>query len=227
VDEYDAARAWTAVLVRTRADATLIYGAFAVSRPTFALRTRRLPRPFGKHRGWDGDHLALARHVCAEMENIGAEPGLMAEERRNKDDADLRDHDFQPWGRLKAPVSQGDRGGSKLGGTGETKTIIYFESGGMQQLSSRVCQVPNLRWADVDSSTDVQVRRYLLSRTHPVGRFKAAELARAGFEESDWRALVTQLRRLAVRGHAVPGASTAYGQKYFVSGTPSPGREDS
>ena len=64
-----------------------------------------------------------------------------------------------------------------------------------------------------------KVRRYLLSRTHPVGRFKAAELARAGFEESDWRALVTQLRRLAVRGHAVPGASTAYGQKYLVSGT--------
>src|SRR5260221_14000122 len=77
-------------------------------------------------------------------------------EPRNKDDADLRDHGFQPWGRLEAPVSQGDRGGSKLGGTGENKTIIYFEAAGRQQLSSRVCQVPNLHWADVDSPTDVR-----------------------------------------------------------------------
>ena len=64
-----------------------------------------------------------------------------------------------------------------------------------------------------------KVRRYLLSRTHPVGRFKAAELARAGFAEPDWRALTTQLRRLAVRGAAIHGEATAYGQKYLVSGT--------
>jgi hypothetical protein len=64
-----------------------------------------------------------------------------------------------------------------------------------------------------------KVRGYLLSRSHPVGRFKAAQLARAGFEETDWRALVTQLHRLAVRGTAVRGGSTAYGQKYLVSGT--------
>jgi uncharacterized protein DUF6883 len=64
-----------------------------------------------------------------------------------------------------------------------------------------------------------KVRDYLLSRSHPVGRFKAAQLARAGFEQTDWRALVTQLRRLAVRGTAIRGESTAYGQKYTVSGT--------
>jgi hypothetical protein len=118
-----------------------------VSRPTFALRARRLPRPLGKHPGRDGDRLEFARHGCAAMENIRADPGPITDarlrlahrdgahtpdraaarrrarrrdgshhaERHNKDDADRRDHGFQPWGRLKAPGSQGDRGGSKLG----------------------------------------------------------------------------------------------------------------
>jgi hypothetical protein len=59
-----------------------------------------------------------------------------------------------------------------------------------------------------------KVRGYLLSRSHPIGRFKAAYFARAGFEAGNWADLVSQLRELAVGGEAVPGATTEYGQKY-------------
>jgi hypothetical protein len=31
-----------------------------------------------------------------------------------------------------------------------------------------------------------KVREYLLSRAHPIGRFKAAFFARAGFEAENW-----------------------------------------
>ncbi|MGH2609635.1 MAG: DUF6883 domain-containing protein [Tepidiformaceae bacterium] len=64
-----------------------------------------------------------------------------------------------------------------------------------------------------------KVRDYLLSRTHPIGRFKAAFFARAGLEAENWPELALQLRELAVQGDAVPGESTQYGAKYMISGT--------
>jgi hypothetical protein len=44
-----------------------------------------------------------------------------------------------------------------------------------------------------------------LSRFHPAGRFKARVLARAGFREPDWKALIAELRRIAAHGITVPG----------------------
>ena len=77
-------------------------------------------------------------------------------------------------------------------------------------------KLPNADRAVVDEH---KVRDYLLSRVHPIGRFKAAFLARAGFEAENWPELVLQLRELAVRGEAIPGDSTQYGAKYMISGT--------
>jgi filamentous hemagglutinin len=64
-----------------------------------------------------------------------------------------------------------------------------------------------------------KVRDYLLSRAHPIGRFKAAFFARAGFEAENWFDLVSQLRELAVREDAIPGDTTEHGTKYMISGT--------
>ena len=63
-----------------------------------------------------------------------------------------------------------------------------------------------------------KVREYLLSTSHPIGRFKAAFLARAGFGVENWRDLEAQLRELAVREDAVLGETGRYGDKYLLSG---------
>jgi hypothetical protein len=76
-------------------------------------------------------------------------------------------------------------------------------------------KLPNAERAAIDAR---KVRAYLLSKSHPIGRFKAAFFARAGFEAANWADLVSQLRDLAVRGEAVPGKATKYGQKYEISG---------
>ena len=68
-------------------------------------------------------------------------------------------------------------------------------------------KLPNADRATVDAR---KVRGYLLSRTHPIGRFKVAFFARAGFEAGNWADLVSQLRELAVRGEAVPSEATKY-----------------
>ena len=63
-----------------------------------------------------------------------------------------------------------------------------------------------------------KVREYLLSRSHPIGRFKAAVFARVGFRAQNWREFVSAVRVLAVQGDAVPGEPNEYGVKYMVSG---------
>lgn len=63
-----------------------------------------------------------------------------------------------------------------------------------------------------------KVRDYLLSRSHPIGRFKASFFARAGFEAENWRDLASQLRELAMRGDATRGEVSEYGVKYMISG---------
>jgi hypothetical protein len=77
-------------------------------------------------------------------------------------------------------------------------------------------RLPNAERAVIDER---KVRDYLLSRTHPIGRFKASFFARAGLASADWQHLVSQLRLLATHGQAVPGERTQYGQKYLISGT--------
>jgi hypothetical protein len=75
--------------------------------------------------------------------------------------------------------------------------------------------LPNAERAIIDER---KVQDYLLSRGHPIGRFKAAFFARAGFTAAGWRDLISQLRALATRGEVVLEKSQ-YGQKYLVSGT--------
>ena len=48
-----------------------------------------------------------------------------------------------------------------------------------------------------------KVRDYLLSPSHPVGRFKAAFFAAIGFKQAEWQALVAELARTATLGAPV------------------------
>ena len=64
-----------------------------------------------------------------------------------------------------------------------------------------------------------KVRDYLLSREHPVGRFKAVFFESLGYSADAWQQLEADLRALAVVGEATLGDQTKYGQKYEVHAT--------
>jgi hypothetical protein len=63
-----------------------------------------------------------------------------------------------------------------------------------------------------------KIRDYLLSTSHPVGRFKAPFFARLGYTTANWRRLEEDLRNLAISGDAELGRDSPYGQKYEIRG---------
>ncbi len=65
---------------------------------------------------------------------------------------------------------------------------------------------------------DEKIRDYVLSRSHPIGRFKAAFISRLGFDADNWSILASELRSLALREEAIRTQRTVYGQKYIVRG---------
>ena len=65
----------------------------------------------------------------------------------------------------------------------------------------------------------VKIRDYLLSTSHPVGRFKAPFFATLGYTSANWRRLEEDLRDLAVSGDAELGKDSSYGRKYEIRGT--------
>ncbi len=64
-----------------------------------------------------------------------------------------------------------------------------------------------------------KIRDYLLSISHPVGRFKAPFFASLGYTSVNWRRLEADFRDLAVSGDAELGQPSSYGQKYEIRGT--------
>ena len=65
---------------------------------------------------------------------------------------------------------------------------------------------------------DLKIRGYLLSPTHPVGRFKARVFAAAGFGESTAELFVSELRRIAASGGVEDTEDIEFGRKYTVPG---------
>ena len=76
--------------------------------------------------------------------------------------------------------------------------------------------LPNALPAVIDEH---KLREYLLSRTHPTGRFKAALFARLGYTPDRWRDLRSELRTLAINATAEPAESSAFGRKFLTHGT--------
>ena len=76
--------------------------------------------------------------------------------------------------------------------------------------------MPNADRAVVDER---KLTEYILSRSHPIGRFKAAVFAAAGFDVDSWPELAAQIRAVAIEGEAEGGARSEFGQKYLISGT--------
>jgi hypothetical protein len=76
-------------------------------------------------------------------------------------------------------------------------------------------QLPNPDRAVID---DAKVRDYLLSPSHPVGRFKSVFFAGLGFSQANWQGLRDALLELARSDAATPGQPSAFGQKFEVRG---------
>ena len=76
-------------------------------------------------------------------------------------------------------------------------------------------KLPNRESALVDER---KVRDYLLSGSHPIGRFKAKFFKRSGFGPEDWRALQRALQRVAVEGEGEVIQEGPFGRKYSILG---------
>jgi hypothetical protein len=62
-----------------------------------------------------------------------------------------------------------------------------------------------------------KIRDYLVSTSHPVGRFKAPFFASLGYTNTNWRRLEQDLLAMA-SGDAEPGKDSPYGRKYQIRG---------
>lgn len=76
-------------------------------------------------------------------------------------------------------------------------------------------RLPGVDRAVVDAA---KTRDYLLSDSHPVGRFKAAFFVALGYSVADWEGLATDLRGHAMNNESVATEANEYGQKYEVRG---------
>lgn len=76
-------------------------------------------------------------------------------------------------------------------------------------------KLPNSEKAAIDQR---KVREYLLSTSHPVGRFKARFFAGIGFGPENWQALATAIAQVAANGDAQLVQDNEYGRKYLVLG---------
>jgi len=77
-------------------------------------------------------------------------------------------------------------------------------------------KLPNRESALVDER---KLRGYLLSGSHPIGRFKAKFFRRLGYGSEDWQALRRALQRVAVEGEGELVQEGPFGRKYRVLGT--------
>jgi hypothetical protein len=76
-------------------------------------------------------------------------------------------------------------------------------------------KLPRADRVDIDER---KVRDYLLSKNHPVGRFKARVFAAVGFDETTTDAFIAEVRRIAVAGDVSEAEDTEFGRKYTVPG---------
>ena len=73
--------------------------------------------------------------------------------------------------------------------------------------------LPNADRAEIDPQ---KLHGYLLSSTHPVGRFKARFFAALGYSAERWQQLEADLRSQHLAQECQPGEATEEGQIYTI-----------
>jgi len=76
--------------------------------------------------------------------------------------------------------------------------------------------IPNAERASIEPA---KLHAYLLSRNHPIGRFKAVFFLALGYSSENWRQLEVDLRSQHLSQEATAEEPTPYGQKYTIRAT--------
>ncbi len=79
-----------------------------------------------------------------------------------------------------------------------------------------MARLPNAEKAIIETE---KLRGYILSSTHPVGRFKAAFFRRLGYSAENWEAFERSLRDLILTQDTRGVEESQYGNKFVVEGT--------
>lgn len=77
-------------------------------------------------------------------------------------------------------------------------------------------RLPNADRAVLDPT---KLHGYLLSRSHPVGRFKAAFFSALGYSAEDWQRLEADFRSQHLAHDAIVSKASQYGQTYEIRAT--------
>lgn len=77
--------------------------------------------------------------------------------------------------------------------------------------------LPNADRAEIDRG---KLQDYLLSPTHPVGRFKARFFAALGYSSEGWRELAADLRGQHLTASTEPPESGPHGQTFTIRAMP-------
>jgi len=77
-------------------------------------------------------------------------------------------------------------------------------------------KIPNAENAIIPAE---KVKDYLLSSSHPVGRFKAVFFSSLGYSSSNWEIFANDIRTLLLQNDAEKTEKSEYGQKYKITGT--------
>lgn len=75
--------------------------------------------------------------------------------------------------------------------------------------------LPSAQAAHIDRA---KVQGYLLSPSHPIGRFKYAFFLSLGYAPEAWERLRDDLLAMAGNNFALPGSPSSFGQKFEVDG---------
>jgi hypothetical protein len=73
--------------------------------------------------------------------------------------------------------------------------------------------LPNAERAEIDAG---KLHGYLLSTTHPIGRFKARFFASLGYAAERWEQLESDLRHQHLTHDAEPGSLTPHGRPFTI-----------
>lgn len=77
-----------------------------------------------------------------------------------------------------------------------------------------MAQLPQFERAQIPAE---KLRDYLLSPSHPVGRFKAAFFAALGYSQERWTVLEADIRTQILPSDAQKLGSTPFGDKYSIA----------
>jgi hypothetical protein len=93
--------------------------------------------------------------------------------------------------------------------------VSYYNVAKFLYQENKLSLLPNFEKAIIEPD---KLYNYVLSSSHPVGRFKAAFFRSCGYSSDNWRDFESSLRSIISYYDAVEAGESRYGKKYVVEG---------